>query len=67
VARVATWFVGGVVLAIGMAITASTLGGFRPARWPAWWLGGGAFIALEVLVHLVLQVRGRPSFYNGRG
>ena len=65
-ARVATWFLGGTVLALGMAATAIALG-LRPAQWPAWWLGGLAFIALELLVHLALQLRGRPSFYNGRG
>ena len=42
------------------------LAGFRPARWPAWWLGGLAFIGIELLAHLLLQLRGRPSFYNGR-
>jgi hypothetical protein len=66
VARVGTWFVGGTVLALGMALTARALG-FRPTRWPAWWLGGSAFIVLELVVHLGLQLRGRPSFYNGRG
>jgi hypothetical protein len=67
VARVATWFAGGVGLALCMAVTARALGEFRPARWPAWWLGGCAFIAVELLAHLALQVRGRPSFYNGQG
>jgi hypothetical protein len=66
-ARVAAWFVGGTALAIGMALTATALAGFRPAHRPAWWLGGLAFIGIELVVHLVLQLRGRPSFYNGRG
>jgi hypothetical protein len=71
-ARVGLWFVGGIVLAIGMNLTAMGLTamesvGFRPVRWPALWLGGPAFIGIELLVHLVLQLRGRPSFYNGRG
>lgn len=65
-ARVATWFLGGVALAFGMALTVLAVG-LRPARWPAWWLGGLAFIGLELLVHLALQLRGKPSFYNGRG
>jgi len=65
-ARVGTWFVGGTVLALGVALTARALA-FRRARWPAWWLGGFAFIVLELVVHLGLQLRGRPSFYNGRG
>lgn len=67
VARVATWFAGGSVLALGMALTARVLAGIQRDQWPAWWLGGAAFIGLELLVHLVLQLRGRPSFYNGRG
>jgi hypothetical protein len=66
-ARIGVWFVGGTGLAIGMGLTAMALGGFRPAHWPAWWLGGLAFIGIELVTHLVLQLRGRPSFYNGRG
>jgi len=67
-ARVGVWFVGGVGLAIGMGLTARELAGFRPSHWPAWWwLGGLAFIGIELVAHLVLQLRGRPSFYNGRG
>ena len=54
-------------LAIGMGLTAMTLAEFRPPHWPAWWLGGLAFIGIELVTHLVLQLRGRPSFYNGRG
>ncbi len=65
--RVAVWFFAGTGLALGMALTAMALGGFRPAHWPAWWLGGLAFIGVELAAHLVLQLRGRPSFYNGRG
>ena len=66
-ARVGVWFVGGAGLAIGMCLTAMALAGFRPAQWPAWWLGGLAFIGIELVAHLVLQLRGQPSFYNGRG
>ena len=70
-ARVAVWFVGGVGLALGMGLTAMALGEFRTAKWlpwgPGWWLGAVAFIGIELVTHLVLQLRGRPSFYNGRG
>lgn len=66
-ARLAVWFVGGAALAIGMRLTAIALAEFRQAHWPAWWLGGLAFIGLELVSHLVLQFCGRPSFYNGRG
>jgi hypothetical protein len=65
--RVAVWFVGGILLALGMRLTAMALAGFRQTRWPAWWLGGIAFIGIELVVHVVLQLRGRPSFYNARG
>jgi hypothetical protein len=66
-ARIGVWFVGGAILALGVSLTAMVLTGFQPAHWPAWWLGGLAFIAIELFVHLFLQVRGRPGFYNGRG
>jgi hypothetical protein len=66
-ARVGTWFIGGIGLAAGMCLTAMALAGFRPAQWPAWWLGGLAFMGIELVAHLALQLRGRPSFYNGRG
>jgi hypothetical protein len=66
VARLAVWFIGGIGLALGMRLTAMAIAGVRP-RWPAWWLGGLAFIGIELVVHIVLQLRGRPSFYNGRG
>ena len=69
-ARVGAWFVGGIVLVLGMGLTAMALGP-RPGQWSAWgrtcWLGGLAFIGVELVAHLVLQMRGRPSFYDGRG
>jgi hypothetical protein len=70
-ARVLVWFVAGTGLALCMRLTAMALNGFQSGRSPAWrhawWLGGIAFIGIELIVHLVLQLRGRPSFYNGRG
>jgi hypothetical protein len=66
-ARVGVWFVGGAGLAMGMGLTAMALAGLRPAYGSAWWLGGLAFIGIELVAHLVLHLRGRPSFYNGRG
>jgi hypothetical protein len=65
--RVGVWFIGGTGLALGMGLTAMAMAGFRPAHWPSWWLAGLAFIAIELVVHLVLLLRGRPSFYNGLG
>ena len=66
-ARFVVWFVGGFGLALGVALTAITLAGYRLVRWPTWWLAGLAFISVELLAHLALQLRGRPSFFNGRG
>jgi hypothetical protein len=66
-ARLGVWFAGGTGLAVGMGLTAMALVRFRPAHWPAWWLGGLAFTGIELVAHLVLQLRGRPNFYNGRG
>ncbi len=66
-ARVVVWFLGGTGLALGMGLTAMVLAGFRPEHWAAWWLGGIAFIGIELVAHLMLQLRGRPSFYNERG
>jgi hypothetical protein len=66
-ARLAVWFVGGLMLAAGMILTAIALTSYRPAHWPAWWIAGVGFIAVELVAHVFLQLRGRPSFYNGRG
>ncbi|MFL5604488.1 MAG: hypothetical protein ACJ77R_13920 [Gemmatimonadaceae bacterium] len=66
-ARIAVWFVGGIVLGLGMALTTRALIGIRRAPWPAWWLAGFAFIGVELIAQLALHLRGRPSFYNGRG
>jgi hypothetical protein len=65
--RVGVWFVGGIGLVLCMRMTAMALAGFRPVHWPAWWLGGLAFIIIELAAHLVLQLLGRPSFFNGCG
>ena len=66
-ARLAVWFIGGIALAGGMVLTAQLVGGLHRQRYPALWLGGIAFILIELLAQLALQLRGRPSFYNGRG
>ena len=68
-ARLAVWFVGGVVLAVGMWVTAAAVPGLRPPR-TAWWLvglAGLAFVGVEMAAHVGLQLRGRPSLLNGRG
>lgn len=66
-ARLLVRFLGGSVLTLAVCLTATAFGTLRPAHWPRWWLGGLAFIGVELIVHLVLQLRGKPSFYNGRG
>jgi hypothetical protein len=66
-ARLAVWFVGGCVLAIGMAVTAMALITLPPIHGSQLWLAGVGFIGVELLAHLFLQLRGQPSFYNGRG
>ena len=66
-ARLITWFVGGSALGVGMLLTARALGGIRLIHWPAWWVAGIGFIGVELVAHTVLQARGRPSFFTGRG
>jgi hypothetical protein len=66
-ARAVVWFVGGAALALGMYLTGLAFAGGLPFRWLPWWVGGVAFVGAELVVHLLLQLRGRPSFYNGRG
>jgi hypothetical protein len=65
-ARLVVWFAGGVVLWAGMYATLDILSAYPPRRLP-WWVGGAGFIAIELVVHLVLQLRGLNSVYNGRG
>ena len=66
-ARLAVWFVAGIGLAIAMVLTAAALAGFHTAHWPHWYIGGLAFIAVELLAHFVMLLGGHPNFYNGRG
>lgn len=67
VARLGTWFLGGCGLGVCIALTARALGGVRLDNWPPWWVGGVAFIGVELVAHAVLQARGAPSFFTGRG
>jgi hypothetical protein len=66
VARIGIWFVGGAVLALGVRLTAQLLQHARMA-WLTLVVGGGLFIAIELVTHAALHLRGRPSFYNGLG
>jgi hypothetical protein len=71
IARIATWFVGGVALALAMGLTAKVLvqpGTWRPGGMVHWiTIGGLAFIGIELIAHLAMQLSGLGSFYNGRG
>jgi hypothetical protein len=64
-ARLVTWFIGGTLLTIGLLLTTRVLPGFRAVQFPAW-IGGIAFIGIELVVHAVMHLRGLPNFYNGR-
>ena len=60
------WFVGGILLVMGMRLTAQTLGRTGAFRWP-WWVGGLGFIVVELIAHLGIFLRRRPNVYDGRG
>ena len=61
-ARLAGWFMGGTALYAGMLGTRWLLTAHGPPSWP-WWIGGAFFIAAELIAHLLLLLRGRPSVY----
>jgi hypothetical protein len=65
-ARFAAWFAGGAGLYSLMAASARGLSIAFP-RWGGWWIGGLAFIGLELFVHAVLALRRVPNFYAGDG
>lgn len=65
-ARIALWLTAGVAFVLLMTRTASLATGIPRTHVPLW-VGGVAFIGVELVAHLALQLRGRPSFYNGRG
>lgn len=66
-ARIGVWFAGGIVLALGARLTAMLIFARPPAAWLPWAVAGSVFVGVELLAHAVLQLRGRPSFYNGLG
>ncbi|HEY6345378.1 MAG TPA: hypothetical protein VIY49_28110 [Bryobacteraceae bacterium] len=65
--RVLLWFIAGAGLVFAMRLSLPALALVWPAHWPVWWVGGFAFMVVELVTHLVLQLRGRPNFYNGLG
>ena len=67
VARFAIWFLGGIVLALGLRLTATLLLAHARLFWLTWATAGFGFVAIELVAHVALHARGRPSFYNGQG
>jgi len=66
--RLVVWFVGGILLAFGMALTAIAATRHWALQVSRWWaVAGLAFIGIELVAQFALELRGRPSFYNGRG
>ena len=66
VTRLLIWYIGGCPLFAGMK---ATLNYFDNSLMDpvAWWLGGGLFIFVELIVHSILTIFGRNSLWNGRG
>jgi hypothetical protein len=62
--RLLTWMIGGTLLMIGARITVLSLSAQSP-HLPPWWLGGPAFVGLELFVHALPPLRGRATFYDG--
>ncbi|MEO8624101.1 MAG: hypothetical protein ABI625_23680 [bacterium] len=65
--RIAVWFGGGIVLALGVRLTARLLFHNQTLVWLTWATAGAVFVAVELVAHAALHARGRPSFYNGLG
>ena len=64
-ARLGVWLVAGVVFYVLMAQTARVLPVPPfPLKW--WWVGGPAFVVIELLAHVGLALRRLPNFYDGR-
>jgi len=64
--RLVVWFAGGAVLYVLMAASARIFS-LEPPPLRMWWYGGVLLIGVELAVHGLLAVRGRPNFYRGHG
>ena len=64
VSRIIVWFVGGLILGLAAELV-TVLAAYKPAEWPTWWVMGIGFVGLELVVHLLILLRGRPNFYDG--
>jgi hypothetical protein len=67
VARLLFWFIAGMGFVVAMRATALLMTGATHAIPLPLELGGLAFVALELVVHLVLAAQRQPNFYNGLG
>jgi hypothetical protein len=67
VARIAVWFVGGVLLGLAIRLTARAVLAHRTSLGLTWMIAGTGFVAIELFAHAMLSLRGRPSFYDGLG
>jgi hypothetical protein len=65
-ARLVWWLAGGALLCVALIATAHALPIGAP-RWRWWWIGAPIFVGIELAVHAILALRGRPSFYRGDG
>lgn len=66
-ARVAWWCAGGIAIGLAVLATARLFASTRPMRLFAWWLAAPIFVAVELVAHVGLALRGRPNVYDGRG
>jgi len=66
VVRLLVWYVGGILLYVCMAATSRALP-IRPLPTGLWYYGGLLFVGLQLIVHVILAIRGLRSSHNGRG
>ena len=66
IARLVVWSAAGAIFALLLKPTSAVLGVHPPVHLPIW-LGMAGFLVIELIAHLALELRGRPSFYNARG
>lgn len=66
IARLAVWSGAGAIFALLLRPTSAVLGVEPPVHLPMW-VGMAGFVVIELVAHLGLALRGRPSFYNALG
>lgn len=64
--RLITWYLGGLLLGAGVYATIVLLHGNVRMHAISWWMWSFVFIAIELIAHLVMQLRGVGSVYDGR-